>query len=558
MLEAAHEALPGVGRYSLHGRIAAGGMATVYLGRMSGAVGFSRVVAVKRMLPRFAKDPDFVAMFLDEAALASRVQHPNVVPTLDVVAEQGEVFIVMEYVRGQSLGALLNAAQSPADGGGVPVDVAASIICGVLAGLHAAHEARDKRGESLHIVHRDVSPHNVLVGADGVARIMDFGVAKAAKQLHITQEGQLKGKLAYMEPELIVPQGPIDRGVDVFAAAVVLWGMLAGRPLFRGQNLSDTVTEILSAPIPALCTLRSDVPEALDRVVQKGLARDRASRWATAQEFESAIEAAVPRIASARVVGAWVERFAGEVLAEREKQVAAVDSSALADLPPPPPSVPAHIPALRHDVASEPGATSMHMLDTPRLTPRHPLGASAVHIGDAGVAAPMDVAPRSAGLGPGLGVDLPLEVMPSTRVLPAARPASNPAEPGRIRASPARMALYVGVGVVSMSAVLLIGLWGAAPGAPTPSSDSTSVVAAPAELPPTEPTPPAAAEPAVPAEAAAVEPPATSATAAAESPSATATSAPAHGRPGAPRRPPPPKATTTPTATDPRYFPERP
>jgi serine/threonine-protein kinase len=555
MLEAAHEPLPGVGRYSLHGRIAAGGMATVYLGRMSGAVGFTRVVAVKRMLPRFAKDPDFVAMFLDEAALASRVQHPNVVPTLDVVAEQGEVFIVMEYVRGQSLGALLNAAQHT----GVPVDVAASIICGVLAGLHAAHEARDKRGESLHIVHRDVSPHNVLVGADGVARIMDFGVAKAAKQLHITQEGQLKGKLAYMAPEQIVPQGSIDRGVDVFAAAVVLWGMLAGRPLFRGQNLSDTVTEILSAPIPSLCTLRGDVPEALDRVVQKGLARDRASRWATAQEFESAIEAAVPRIASARVVGAWVERFAGEVLAEREKQVAAVDSSALADLPPPPASVPAHIAGsaaggLRQGSASEPAATSMDMLDTPRLPPRRPLGASPMQVGDAGVAAPIDVAPLSAALGPGLGAELPLQVTPSTRVVSAARAA----EPGRIRASPARMALYVGVGVVSMSAVLLVGLWGgAAPGAPTPSNGATPGVVAPAELPLADPTPPAVAEPAVPAEPPAVDPPAVPATAPAESASATAATAPAPGRPGGPRKPPP-KATTTPTATDPRYFPERP
>jgi serine/threonine-protein kinase len=501
MREAADEPLPGVGRYSLHGRIAAGGMATVYLGRMSGAVGFTRVVAVKRMLPRFARDPDFVAMFLDEAALASRVQHPNVVPTLDVVAEQGEVFIVMEYVRGQSLGALLNAAQHT----GVPVDIAASIICGVLAGLHAAHEARDKRGESLHIVHRDVSPHNVLVGADGVARIMDFGVAKAAKQLHVTQEGQLKGKLAYMAPEQIVPQRSIDRGADIFAAAVVLWGMLAGRPLFRGQNLSDTVTEILSAPIPSLRGLRGDVPEALERAVQKGLARDRACRWATAQEFESAIEAAVPRVASARVVGAWVERFAGDVLAEREKQVAAVDSAALADLPPPPPSAPAHV------------------------------GGSLPAVG------------------PDVGAGPALSVTPPPRAIPVAQSARSAVEPGAIRASPARLALYVGVGVVSMSVVLLLGLWGgAAPGGARPATDPTPAAA------PAEPAPavPVTAEHEVPA-APPVESPEAAATAVAESASATATSAPAPGRPAGARKPTP-KATTTPTASDPRYFPERP
>jgi len=190
-----------VGRYALYAEIAAGGMATVHFGRLLGPVGFSRTVAIKRLHPQFAKDPEFVSMFLDEARLAARIRHPNVVPTLDVVATQGELFLVMDYVQGESLSRLIRAARER--GHRIPPRIVSSILTGALHGLHAAHEAKNERGEPLNIVHRDISPQNVLVGSDGVPRVLDFGVAKAAGRVQTTREGQLKGKLAYMAPEQI-------------------------------------------------------------------------------------------------------------------------------------------------------------------------------------------------------------------------------------------------------------------------------------------------------------------------------------------------------------------
>src|SRR5580693_5872615 len=157
-----------IGRYALYEELASGGMATVHLGRLMGPVGFSRTVAIKRLHAAYAKDPEFVAMFLDEARLAARIRHPNVVPTLDVVARDGELFLVMDYVQGESLARLVRA--SAATRRPIPVEIVSSIVCSVLFGLHAAHEATNDQGEPLSIVHRDVSPQNVLVGSDGVAR----------------------------------------------------------------------------------------------------------------------------------------------------------------------------------------------------------------------------------------------------------------------------------------------------------------------------------------------------------------------------------------------------
>src|SRR5579863_8618035 len=198
-------------------------MATVHIGRLIGPVGFSRTVAIKRLHPQHAKEPDFVSMFLDEARLAARIRHPNVVPTLDVVATEGELFVVMDYVPGESLSRL--AAATFAAGARFPLRAVVSIMAGSLHGLHAAHEAKSERGEPLGIVHRDVSPQNILVGIDGVARVLDFGVAKAAGRLHTTREGELKGKLAYMAPEQL-ETGTLTRQSDVYAAAVVLWETL--------------------------------------------------------------------------------------------------------------------------------------------------------------------------------------------------------------------------------------------------------------------------------------------------------------------------------------------
>jgi serine/threonine-protein kinase len=312
-----------IGRYALHGALASGGMATVHLGRLLGAAGFSRTVAIKRLHSQYAQDPQFVMMFVDEARLAGRIRHPNVVPTLDVVAAEDELFLVMEYVEGESLARLIKAAVK---GGEVmPLPIACSIMAGVLHGLHAAHEARDERGEPLGIVHRDISPQNVLVGTDGTARIVDFGVAKATGRLQTTREGQLKGKLTYMAPELFGGARP-ERQVDIYAAAVVLWEAIVGRRLFAGETDADTVGRILGNKVEPASRHAAGVPPELDAVIQRGLNADPAQRFPTARDMATALETAAP-VALPVVVGAWVEKWAKEVLAERAVIVAGIESS---------------------------------------------------------------------------------------------------------------------------------------------------------------------------------------------------------------------------------------
>jgi serine/threonine protein kinase len=179
-----------IGRYALHGEIAAGGMATVHLGRLVGSGGVSRLVAIKRLHAQFAKDPEFVTMFLDEGRLSVRIHHPNVVSVLDFIATDGELFLVMEYVQGEALSSLVKVLRKREEP--IPEKITSSIVVGLLQGLHAAHCATNERGHPLSIVHRDVSPQNVLVSVDGVARVLDFGVAKAAGRLQTTREGHIK------------------------------------------------------------------------------------------------------------------------------------------------------------------------------------------------------------------------------------------------------------------------------------------------------------------------------------------------------------------------------
>ena len=311
-----------VGRYALYGEIAAGGMATVHFGRLLGPVGFSRTVAIKRLHPQFAKDPEFVSMFLDEARLAARIRHPNVVPTLDVVATQGELFLVMDYVQGESLSRLIRAARERQQR--IPVRYVATIITGALHGLHAAHEAKNERGEPLRIVHRDISPQNVLVGSDGVSRVLDFGVAKAAGRMQTTREGQLKGKLAYMAPEQI--GGEVTRQTDVYAAAIVLWEALTAQRLLSGDNEGQILAKVLNGEHMPPSALAPELPPELDAVVLKGLARSPAHRWATAREFAIALEKCIG-IASPTEVGEWVESMAHGALAKRAEKIAEIESS---------------------------------------------------------------------------------------------------------------------------------------------------------------------------------------------------------------------------------------
>jgi len=312
-----------IGRYALYGAIASGGMATVHFGRLLGPVGFTRTVAVKRLHAHLAKDPDFVSMFLDEARLAARVRHPNVVPTLDVVSENGELFLVMEYVQGESLSRLVRAARD--DGVELPLPVLAAIVVGMLHGLHAAHEATNERGEPLDLVHRDVSPQNVLVGVDGVARVLDFGVAKAVGRLHTTRDGSVKGKPAYMAPEQLF-RGTVDRRADIYAAGVVLWELLTGERLFTGDSESAIIASVMEGAVEPPSKRRAGLSDVLDDVTMRALSRDPSARFGTARQMARELEERVA-IASPAVVGEWVEQLASDALGDRSRLVSSIETN---------------------------------------------------------------------------------------------------------------------------------------------------------------------------------------------------------------------------------------
>jgi eukaryotic-like serine/threonine-protein kinase len=326
-----------VGRYALFHELASGGMATVHLGRLQATAGFSRTVAVKRLHAQHAKDPDFVAMFMDEARLAARINHPNVVATLDVVVEDDELFLVMDYVHGESLARLIR--NTAAAGRQVPVAVAVSIVIGMLHGLHAAHEAKSENGEPLDIVHRDMSPQNVIVGADGVARVLDFGVAKAANRAQTTQDGQLKGKLRYMSPEQLHSH-PVTRSSDIFSAAIVAWELLTCQRFISVDEPGAIIMKLLSDETPRPSSRRKDLDWVADEVLLRGLRRDPLARYATALEFAVAFEKMGP--APLAEVSEWVKWAAAEALAERAALVRQTESRTPTTIPllAPPSSVP--------------------------------------------------------------------------------------------------------------------------------------------------------------------------------------------------------------------------
>jgi eukaryotic-like serine/threonine-protein kinase len=308
----------------VYGRIAEGGMGAVHYGRLIGSAGFSRTVAIKRAHPHLARDTHFSEMLRDEARLAGRVRHPNVVSTLDVVSADEELLLVMEYVHGDSLSHLVR--QAAALGKRMPPKVVAAIVCDVLHGLHAAHEAKDERAQPLNIVHRDVSPQNILVGADGIARVLDFGVAKAVGRLQTTGDGRIKGKLAYMAVEQI-NSGPVDRRTDVYSAGVILWEALTGTRLFSagsGEDQGATIQRVLTLPVPPPSEADPGLSRAYDAVVLRALSRDPSKRYGTAQQMAIALEAC-DGVASRPEVASWVELLAADTLAQRAREVEAVE-----------------------------------------------------------------------------------------------------------------------------------------------------------------------------------------------------------------------------------------
>jgi eukaryotic-like serine/threonine-protein kinase len=299
-------------RYEVIAPLGKGGMASVMLARLTSVSGFERLVAIKELHPHLASEKKFVTMLLDEARVSAQIRHPNVVGTLDVY-EHGETLrLIMEYVEGASLNDLVRLAA--ARGAVVPTDIALTIAGDSLRGLHAAHETRAVDGTPLHVVHRDVSPHNILVGTDGVSRITDFGIAKAVGRLTVTATNEVVGKLSYMAPEQFGDQ-PVSRQVDVRAIAVVLWELLANRKIYIAAHETDLLRKVIENKPDLLRRHNRTVPLALETVIMKALSSDLAVRPLDALEFAASL-AKFPH-AARDDVKAWVSDLLAELLEKR-------------------------------------------------------------------------------------------------------------------------------------------------------------------------------------------------------------------------------------------------
>lgn len=320
-----------VGRWDIVLQIARGGMATVYLARARSTDGFDRYVALKLTAEHLRDDPEFAAHLVDEAQLVAYLRHPNVVPVLEVGEDDlGAVYLVMEYIPGNSLSGLVRLGRQ--NGEPLPRRIALRVLVDALAGLHAAHEHADEEGRSHRIVHRDFSPQNILVGTDGVARLTDFGIAKAVSRASVTVAGVMKGKIRYASPEQARGE-ELDRRCDVWAAGVITWELLSGRKLFPPGI--ETLHKIATQPPPRVRTVAPDVPAALDEAIHHALQMDLGRRTGSARDFAQAIQdgaSASGLLASVDEVAAWVQRAVEPILAERRATIARVRAASIADL----------------------------------------------------------------------------------------------------------------------------------------------------------------------------------------------------------------------------------
>jgi serine/threonine-protein kinase len=307
------------GKYLIVGELAVGGMAEVFLGVQRGLEGFQKSVVIKRVLPAYNNNPEFVQMFVDEARLAARLEHPNIVRTYEFGEVNGQYFTAMEYLPGEDLVKTLNKlAFAKAR---LPLHLAAGIVSSICEGLHFAHQLTDTSGRPLNLIHRDINPANVLVTYTGEVKIIDFGVAKT--NASETQNGTIKGKVAYMSPEQLLGRG-IDQRSDVFSAGVVLWELLVGRPLFLRDNEGATLYAIMNDPIRTPSRERPDVPRELDGIVMRALARTPADRYDTAEEMAMDLDrflASQPKYDS-RAVARMLEDLFGSPRAEAKRSIA--------------------------------------------------------------------------------------------------------------------------------------------------------------------------------------------------------------------------------------------
>ncbi|KYF74407.1 hypothetical protein BE17_30210, partial [Sorangium cellulosum] len=322
-----------MGRYELLLPIAAGGMAMVWAARLKGTRGFQKIVAVKTMLPQLSEDDQFEKMFLLEAELASQIRHPNAVEILDLGEQDGVLFLAMEWINGVPLSQVMKVSKRWE---GVPIPIAVRIVVQACAGLHAAHELKDNSGRLVGLVHRDISPQNILVTYDGTTKVVDFGVAKAtAFNDSTTRAGQLKGKVSYTAPEAVRGDA-IDRRVDVFAMGIVLYVLTTGQHPFRRENEGATLFAISSPdPVVAPRTFQPDYPPLLEAVLMRALEKERDQRYATANELMRALDKALPP--NQRASDEDVANFISELFEEQQQQTRAALAEALerADRSPP-------------------------------------------------------------------------------------------------------------------------------------------------------------------------------------------------------------------------------
>jgi serine/threonine protein kinase len=316
-----------LGRYELLTQLGRGGMASVWVAReWSPSRARQRLVAVKAMLPELARRPDFRSMFLEEGQIVRSIDHPNVVKVYEVAEDRGILYMAMEWVEGDSLRAVIKEAKRRR---AIPPEMAVRIIADTAAGLHAAHELRGWDGELRNLVHCDISPHNILVGLDGQAKLVDFGVANATAHSELGSNDTIKGKFAYMSPEQAQAQ-KIDRRSDIFALGIVLFELTTGERLFRGENAAHTLKLVTSGKIPDPRDLHPKYPEKLATIVKKALSRDVNARYQTAEELREALERYLveERILVAKAsVGQLVRRVLG---ARIEQQRAALREALVA------------------------------------------------------------------------------------------------------------------------------------------------------------------------------------------------------------------------------------
>ncbi|MCX5744767.1 MAG: serine/threonine-protein kinase, partial [Proteobacteria bacterium] len=272
-----------LGSYEIVRKLARGGMAELFLAKSVGPQGFEKLVTLKKILPQYARSPRFVRLFLDEAKLAAGFQHPNIAHVFDLGAVDDTYFFAMEFVHGQDVRTLLHRAWETKRA--IPIDLCVQVVRQVASALHYAHEQCDPDGRPLEIVHRDVSPSNIMLSYDGSVKLLDFGVAKAQSSSTRTRTGTLKGKVSYMSPEQ-AKGAPVDRRSDVFSLGIVLWELLTGTRLFRGANDLATIQMIVNEAPAAPSTYRDDCPPELDLIVQRALATAPDARLQTAQQLQ--------------------------------------------------------------------------------------------------------------------------------------------------------------------------------------------------------------------------------------------------------------------------------